>query len=67
MMAHYVFLDKKNVVVYGIVGQDENEGIYDWEEFYSAETRLKCKRTSYNTRGGVHYDPSTGLPSADQT
>jgi len=26
-----------------------------------------CKRTSYNTRGGVHYDPQTGEPSADQS
>ena len=25
------------------------------------------KQTSYNTRGGVHYDPATGEPSADQT
>ena len=24
-------------------------------------------KTSYNTRGGVHYDPETGLPSADQS
>jgi hypothetical protein len=24
-------------------------------------------QTSYNTRGGVHYDPITKLPSADQT
>ena len=24
-------------------------------------------QTSYNTRGGVHYDPMTGLPSADQS
>ena len=24
-------------------------------------------QTSYNTRGGVHYDPETGEPSADQT
>lgn len=24
-------------------------------------------QTSYNTRGGVHYDPSTGAPSADQS
>ena len=23
-------------------------------------------QTSYNTRGGVHYDPETGEPSADQ-
>ena len=25
------------------------------------------KQTSYNTRGGIHYDPATGEPSADQT
>lgn len=24
-------------------------------------------QTSYNTRGGVHYDPTTNKPSADQT
>lgn len=24
-------------------------------------------QTSYNTRGGVHYDPNTGQPSQDQT
>lgn len=24
-------------------------------------------QTSYNTREGVHYDPTTGEPSADQT
>lgn len=24
-------------------------------------------QTSYNTRGGVHYDPNSGNPSADQT
>jgi hypothetical protein len=24
-------------------------------------------QTSYNTRGGVHYDPRTGEPSADQS
>ena len=23
-------------------------------------------QTSYNTRGGIHYDPETGQPSADQ-
>ena len=23
-------------------------------------------QTSYNTRGGIHYDPVTGLPSEDQ-
>ncbi|NBU72891.1 MAG: hypothetical protein EBS53_15855 [Bacteroidetes bacterium] len=49
-MAHYALLDKNNVVVQVIVGKDENEGIYDWEEFYAAE---------YNTQGGVHTGGGT--------
>jgi hypothetical protein len=24
-------------------------------------------QTSYNTKGGIHYDPTTGQPSADQS
>ena len=58
-MAHYALLDKNNVVVQVIVGKDEHEGIYDWEVFYSAETRLTCKRTSYNTQGGEHLSGGT--------
>ena len=27
----------------------------------------KWIQTSYNTRGGVHYDPNTSKPSADQS
>jgi hypothetical protein len=27
----------------------------------------KWIQTSYNTRGGVHYDPDTGLASSDQS
>lgn len=58
-MAHYAFLDKNNTVIEVIVGKDEHEGIYDWEQFYGQERRLACKRTSYNTRGGVHLQGGT--------
>ena len=60
-MAHYVVLDSNNIVVNGFVGRNEGEDGVDWEQYYSA------KRTSYNTRGGVHYDPDTNEPSADQS
>lgn len=60
-MAHYVILDSNNIVVNGFVGRNEGEDGVDWEQYYSA------KRTSYNTRGGVHYDPITNEPSADQS
>jgi len=34
---------------------------------YRSATPSKLVKTSYNTRGGVHYDPNTGQPSADQS
>lgn len=64
-MAHYAFLDEHNVVTEVIVGKDENN--FDWETKYGMFRGQACKRTSYNTRGGVHYDPNTNEPSADQS
>lgn len=57
-MAHYALIDKTNFVVNVIVGRDENDiidGISDWEDFYSKETGLTCKRTSYNNNIRKHY------------
>lgn len=53
-MAHYALLGKNNLVVQVITGKNEDEGVYDWEVFYTQETRMTAKRTSYNTSGGVH-------------
>jgi len=52
-MAHYAFIDSKNIVTEVIVGKDE--GGFDWEQHY-AEFRpgQRCLRTSYNTAGGIH-------------
>jgi hypothetical protein len=58
-MAHYAFLDKSNVVVQVIVGKDEGEDSIDWEQFYANELGMACKRTSYNTVGGVHQNGGT--------
>jgi hypothetical protein len=66
-MAHYAFLDDNNVVTEVIVGKNEGEDGKNWELQYGAFRNQVCKRTSYNTRGGVHYDQATGEPSADQT
>jgi hypothetical protein len=62
-MAHFAKLDN-NVVVFVTVGRQEDEGL---EDELSARTGDVYKQTSYNTRGGVHYDPVTGEPSADQS
>lgn len=53
-MAHYAFLDDNNIVTEVIVGKDENEDAVNWEEHYGAFRGQACKRTSYNTSGGVH-------------
>jgi hypothetical protein len=53
-MAHYAFLDKNNIVTEVIVGKNEGEEDIDWEKKYSEIRGQNCKRTSYNTRGGVH-------------
>ena len=70
-MAHYAFLDDNNIVVEVITGIDENEiqppEVTDWQEWYGEFRGLPCKRTSYNTHGGIHYNPSTGKKSKDQS
>jgi hypothetical protein len=54
-MAHYALLNN-NIVTQVFVGRDEDdlaEGVTDWEQYY-APAGYTCKRTSYNTHGGVH-------------
>jgi hypothetical protein len=49
-MAHYAFLDDKNIVTEVITGKDENElldGLTP-EEWYSNFRGQRCVRTSYN-------------------
>lgn len=57
-MAHYAFLDPQGIVVSVIVGKDESVGT-DWESYYGAKAGRECKRTSYNTRGGIHIKGGT--------
>ena len=49
-MAHYAFLNKKNLVTEVIVGIDETELIegLDPETWYANFRNQVCKRTSYN-------------------
>lgn len=62
-MAHFAKLDENNIVIFVTVGRDEDEGK---ELELSQRTGDTYRRTSYNTRGGVHYDSQTNEPSADQ-
>jgi hypothetical protein len=58
-MAHYAFLDENNIVTEVIVGKDE--GNFDWEQQYGSFRGQACKRTSFNTHGGVHTLGGTPL------
>jgi len=61
-MAHFARI-KDGIVDYVVVGRDEDE---DREDELAHDGWI-YKRTSYNTRGGIHYDPQTKQPSADQS
>ena len=53
-MAHYAFLDENNIVTEVIVGKKEGEERPNWEQQYGSFREQLCKRTSFNTIGGVH-------------
>ena len=58
-MAHYAFLNLNNIVTEVIVGKNEGEDGIDWEQHYGDFRGQICKRTSYNTMGGVHTNGGT--------
>lgn len=63
-MSHFAKLDENNIVVFVTVGRQEDDGK---EAELCARTGDVYRQTSYNTRGGIHYNPYTGEPSADQS
>ena len=58
-MANYAFLNMQNIVTEVIVGKEETEGPINWEIHYGNIREQICKRTSYNTSGGVHINGGT--------
>jgi len=58
-MGHYAFLDGNNTVTEVITGKDEGQDGIDWEQWYGEFRGQVCKRTSYNTSGGVHSNGGT--------
>ena len=59
-MAHFAELDENDTVLRVIVVSDENA--IDGEVFCNNLLGGSWKQTSYNTHGGVHYDPDTRTP-----
>lgn len=56
-MAHYAEINESGTVLRVIVAEAD----------FVATMPGTWVQTSYNTRGGVHHDPHTGDPSADQS
>ena len=63
-MAHFAKLDSNNIVTFVTVGRQEDDGK---EQELCDRTGDTYRQTSYNTKGGIHYDPETNDPSADQS
>ena len=63
-MAHFAKLDENNIVVFVTVGRQEDDGK---ETELTERTGDVYKQTSYNTRGGVYYNPETNEPAEDQS
>jgi hypothetical protein len=56
-MSHYAKINENNIVETVIVA----------EEDFIKKQEGKWIQTSYNTRNGVHYEPNSNIPRADQS
>jgi hypothetical protein len=63
-MSHFAKLDENNIVIFVTVGRQEDDGK---EAELSQRTGDTYKQTSFNTIGGVYFDPATGEPANDQS
>lgn len=60
-MAHFAKVNEENKVVRVIVAEE------DFFDTFIDDSPGRWLQTSYNTFGGVHYDPETNEPSEDQS
>ena len=63
-MSHFAKIDNLGTVVFVTVGRQEDDGK---ELALCARTGGTYRQTSYNTRGGIHYQPNSNEPSEDQS
>lgn len=63
-MTYFAKLDSSNIVIFVVCGRDEDNGK---EQELSARTGSIYKQTSFNTHGGIYYDPITNSPAQDQS
>jgi hypothetical protein len=63
-MAHFAELDENNIVLRVIVVSDDDA--IDGEVFCRNLLGGRWEQTSYNTRGGVHYDTETQTPDSGE-
>lgn len=64
-MGHYALLNNDNFVIQVITGGGDSDDLM-FESLYGDLHNCIAKRTSYNTRGGVHYEKNSSTPSIDQ-
>ena len=62
-MAYFAKLNNENEVIDVVSASDT----INWEAYFLQLTGHVHKQTSFNTKGGIHYNPQTQEPSADQS
>jgi len=61
-MAHFAKVQDSDGLVLDVIVAEQ-----DFIDSLDAEEGVSWIQTSYNTRGGVHYEPDSDTPSADQS
>lgn len=64
-MAHCAEIDE-NGIVKRVIAVEDTYGELTCEQWCEKTFGGTWKQTSYNTKGGIHYDPNTKLPSGKQ-
>jgi len=65
-MGHYALINNENFVHHVITGGGNSDDII-FEKLYGDLHNCIVKRTSYNTKGGIHYEADNNTPSEDQS
>lgn len=66
-MSHWAEIDENNIVLRVLIGDDNDPNGDEGYQWLLDNLGGRWIKTSYNTYGGVHYDPETKEPSTDQS
>ena len=66
-MSHWAEVDETNKVLRVVVGDNNDPNGDEGYQWLVDNLGGRWIKTSYNTRGGIHYQPNSNTPSEDQS